>query len=101
MIERYMTIIRFFFMYHLFFKNKKTVSTISNSKKCLMTGAWYRYLLRGSTRALPIEMGILVDNHQTERRDSNRGVRRRTEGAEGVCNPIGGTTILTNQTPQS
>jgi hypothetical protein len=29
------------------------------------------------------------------------GVRVRTEGPEGVCNPIGRTTILTNQTPQS
>jgi hypothetical protein len=25
-------------------------------------------------------------------------VRERTEGAEGVCNPIGRTTISTNQT---
>jgi hypothetical protein len=29
------------------------------------------------------------------------GVRERSEGAEGVCNPIGRTTISTNQTPQS
>jgi hypothetical protein len=34
-------------------------------------------------------------------RDSNGGVRKRTEGAEGVCNPIGRTTISTIQTPQS
>jgi hypothetical protein len=31
----------------------------------------------------------------------NGGVRGRTEGAEGVCNPIGRTTISTNQTPPS
>jgi hypothetical protein len=31
----------------------------------------------------------------------NIGVRERTEGAEGVCSPIGGTTISTNQNPQS
>jgi hypothetical protein len=31
----------------------------------------------------------------------NGGVRERTEGAEGVCNPIGGTIISTNQTPLS
>jgi hypothetical protein len=29
------------------------------------------------------------------------GVRGRTEGAEGVSNPIGRTTISTNQTPKS
>jgi hypothetical protein len=28
----------------------------------------------------------------------NGGVRERTEGAEGVCNPIG-RTVSTNQTP--
>jgi hypothetical protein len=27
----------------------------------------------------------------------NIGIRERTEGAEGVCNPIGRTTIPTNQ----
>jgi hypothetical protein len=31
----------------------------------------------------------------------NGRARGRTEGAEGVCNPIGRTTISTNQTPQS
>jgi hypothetical protein len=31
----------------------------------------------------------------------NGGVRERTEEAEGVCNPIGRTTILTNQNPLS
>jgi hypothetical protein len=29
----------------------------------------------------------------------NKGVKERTEGVEGVCNPIGRTTISTNQTP--
>jgi hypothetical protein len=38
-----------------------------------------------------------VDASSTEKRNSNRGVSGRTEGAEGVCNPIG-RTISTNQT---
>jgi hypothetical protein len=29
----------------------------------------------------------------------NGGARENTQGAEGVCNPIGGTTIWTNQYP--
>jgi hypothetical protein len=29
------------------------------------------------------------------------GVRRRTEGVEEVCNPIGRTTVSTNQMSQS
>jgi hypothetical protein len=40
-------------------------------------------------------------NHWTERGGvPNRGVKERTEGVEGICNPIGRTTISTNQTPQ-
>jgi hypothetical protein len=38
-------------------------------------------------------MWMFISNHQTEHRNPERGVRGRTEGAEGVCNPIGRTTI--------
>jgi hypothetical protein len=34
-------------------------------------------------------------------RAPNGGARESTQGAKGVCNPIGGTTIWTNQYPQS
>jgi hypothetical protein len=44
---------------------------------------------------------MLTANHWTEHRFPNGGVRERTHGVEGVCNPIGGTTILTNHTTQS
>jgi hypothetical protein len=40
---------------------------------------------------------MLAVNHWTELRVPNRGVRERTEGVEGVCNPMGRTTISTNQ----
>ena len=36
-------------------------------------------------------------NHWTEHRVPNGGARERTQGAEGVCSPIRGTTIWTNQ----
>jgi hypothetical protein len=42
-------------------------------------------------------MQILRANHQTEPGDHNGRARRRTEGAEGNCNPIG-RTISTNGT---
>jgi hypothetical protein len=42
---------------------------------------------------------MLVANHWTELRVPNGKVQERTEGTEGVCNPIGRTTISTNQTP--
>jgi hypothetical protein len=40
---------------------------------------------------------MLEDNHWTEHRVPNGGVRERTEGDEEVCNPIE-RTISTNQT---
>jgi len=73
---------------------------IADAKKCLLTGARYGCLLRGSARALLIQMRMLVANHWTEQRDHNGGVREKIEGAERVCYPIGRTTISTNQTPQ-
>jgi hypothetical protein len=40
-------------------------------------------------------------NYWTEHGSLNGEIRKRTEGAEGVCNPIGGTIISTNEKPQS
>jgi hypothetical protein len=34
-----------------------------------------------------------------EHRAPNGEARESTQGAEGVCNPIGGTTLCTNQYP--
>jgi hypothetical protein len=44
-------------------------------------------------------MWMLTTIHWTEHGDPNEGVRERTEGAEGVSNPIERTTISTNQNP--
>jgi hypothetical protein len=41
---------------------------------------------------------MLADNYWNEYGVPNGGFRERTEGAEGVGNPIGRTTISTNQT---
>jgi hypothetical protein len=46
-----------------------------------------------------LQRWIFAANHWTERRVRNGGVRERTEGAEGICNPIGRRTISTNQNP--
>jgi hypothetical protein len=42
---------------------------------------------------------MLAVNNLTEHWDPNGGVMECTEGAEGVCNPIGRATISTNHTP--
>jgi len=44
-------------------------------------------------------MQMYKAKHRTKHRDPNRRVRKRTEEAEEVCNPLGRTTISTNQTP--
>jgi hypothetical protein len=36
---------------------------------------------------------MLPANHWIEHRVPNGGTKERTQGAEGVCNPLGGTTI--------
>jgi hypothetical protein len=41
---------------------------------------------------------MLAAKHWTEHGVPNGEGRERTEGTKGVCNPIGGTTISTNQT---
>jgi len=73
--------------------------TIADAKKCLLTGARYGCLLRGSARALLIQMRMLAANHWTKQGDPNGGVREKIEGAEWVYNPIGRKTVSTNQAP--
>ena len=43
---------------------------------------------------------MLTANHWTEHGVPNGGVREGTEGDVVVCNPIGRTTILANETPE-
>jgi hypothetical protein len=48
-----------------------------------------------------MQRGMLTTNHWTEHEVLNGRGRKRTEGTEGIFNPIGRTTISTNQTPKS
>jgi hypothetical protein len=43
-------------------------------------------------------MQMLKANYWTEQEDPRGGFRKRTEGTEGICNPIGRTTTSNNQT---
>jgi hypothetical protein len=80
--------------------NHQTQTLLMMLRSALLSGDWYSCLLKGSVRALPIQMHMLAANHWTEHDDFNRVVRGRTEGAKGVWIPIGRTTI-TNQRPQN
>jgi hypothetical protein len=58
--------------------------------KCLLTGALYVYLLRGSARAGQIQRWMLTAIHWTECRSPGGGIREGTEGTEEVFSPMGG-----------
>ena len=69
---------------------------------CQQDFAWYEPdLLRGSASAWQIQKWMLTVICLMEYRAPSKGARESTQGAEGVCSPIGGTTIWTNQYPQS
>jgi len=46
-------------------------------------------------------MLILAAIHRTEQGTPMEELEGKTEGAEGVCDPIGRSAMSTNQTPQS
>jgi hypothetical protein len=48
-----------------------------------------------------MQMWMLTVICKMKNRAPNGKARESTQEAEGVCNPIGGTTILTNQYSQS
>jgi hypothetical protein len=70
-----------------------------DANKCLLTGAWYSCLLRDFTSAWLIQRWMLSTHFWTEHRVLDERARERIQGDAGVCNPIGGTTIWTNQYP--
>jgi hypothetical protein len=69
--------------------------------KHLQTESCYRCFLRGSTSTWQIKRWMITANHWVEHRVHNGWTRERTHGAEGVCCPIGRTTIWTYQYLQS
>jgi hypothetical protein len=75
--------------------------TVVDANKHLLTGSWYSYLLRGSSSAWQIQKWMLPAIHWAQHRIPNVGARESSQGAGGVCRPIGGTTIWTNRYYQS
>jgi hypothetical protein len=53
----------------------------------------YQGLLSGYAGAWQILKWMLTVIYCMGNRDPNEGARESTQGAKGVCNPIGGTTI--------
>jgi hypothetical protein len=61
--------------------------TIVDAKKCMLTGAWYSCLLRGSARAWQIHRQMLTANHWTEYGVPNGRVREKTKGSKRGFQP--------------
>jgi hypothetical protein len=73
--------------------------TIAYASKILLKGPWYSCLEWGYASAWQIQKWMLTVICWMEHRAPNGGARESTQGAEGVCSPIGRTTIWTNQYP--
>ena len=52
--------------------------TIVDAKKCLLTGAWYSCLLRGSASAWQVQKWMLSAIHWMEHKAPNEGARERS-----------------------
>jgi hypothetical protein len=61
--------------------------------------SWYSSLSWSYASAWQIQKWMLTVIYWMEHRAPSEGPRESTHGANGVCNPIGGTTIWANQFP--
>jgi hypothetical protein len=75
--------------------------TIEYVRKILLTGPWHSSLLWVYTNAWQAQKWMLTVIYWLEHRAPNEGDRESSQGAKGVCSPIRGTTIWTNQYSQS
>jgi hypothetical protein len=73
--------------------------TMEYASKILLKGLWYSCLLWGYASAW--QKWMVTVSYWMEHKSPNGGARESTQGAKEVFNPIGGTTIWTNQYPQS
>jgi hypothetical protein len=73
--------------------------TIAYASKILLTRPWYSSLLWSYASAWQIQKWMLTVIYWMEHRAPKEGARKSTQGSKGVCNPIGGITIWTNQYP--
>ena len=79
---------------HLVYKQDAT----TDAREYLLTVAWYCCLLKGSARSCPIQMWMLIANHWSEH---GVGELEKRMKELRVCNPIGGATESTSQTPRA
>ena len=67
--------------------------TIAYASKILMKQPWYSCLGSGYSSAWQTQKWMLTVSYWMEHKAPNGGTRESTQGAEGVRNPIAGTTL--------
>jgi hypothetical protein len=81
---------------HIWLQLSGWLTDYASGRKILLTEPWYSSLLWGYASAWQIQKWMLTVIYWMEHRAPNES----TQGAKGVCNPIGGTAIWTS-TPES
>jgi hypothetical protein len=76
-----------------------SADTIAYNSKILLKGPRYSCLLWDYAGAWQTQKWMLTVSYWMDHRAPNGGARENTQGAKGICNPIGGTKIWTNQYP--
>jgi hypothetical protein len=71
------------------------------SQQDFAKGLWYSCLFWGYAGAWQTQKWRLTFRYWMDHRAPNGGARECIQEAKGICNPIGGTTIWTNQYPWS
>ena len=71
----------------------QTQTLLHIARKLLLKGPWYSCLVCGYASAWQIQKWMLTVIYEMQHRAPNREARESTQGTEGVCNTIGGTTI--------
>jgi hypothetical protein len=81
--------------------SRQTRTLLHNARKILLKEPCYSCLIWGYASAWQIQKWMLTVSYKMEHRAPNGGARESTQGAEGVCSPIGGTTIWTSVAPRT
>jgi hypothetical protein len=71
----------------IYFPVSNTIEKVPGNKKKNPINKW------AYARAWQTQKWILIVSYWMEHRAPNGGAKESTQGAKGICNPIGGTTI--------
>jgi hypothetical protein len=77
-----------------FHNQPPNVDSMAYANMIFLKGPWFSYLLWGYASTWQIQSWMLTVIYWMEHSAPNGWARESTQGVEGVCNPIGGTTNM-------